>query len=163
MMICLLVTKCWGILAFQSEVAGFSGVRLVVFRVAELVFAVEAAVVKEILPRRRATRVPGADDAVEGVINVRGQLLTLVNARCALNYPPGRDDGPIVLLNVGDQTAGFAVDEVLDLLSVSSEQLAERGDLPGIDPSLVRSVGRKSGVSFVLLDIEALLGPVLFA
>lgn len=153
---------CWGILAFQGNPAAVAGVRLVVFRVAELVFAVEAAVVKEVLPRQRATRIPGAKRAVEGLINVRGKMLTLVDARRALNYPPGADDGPIILLDVGDQTAGLAVDNVLDLFSVAYEELAERDGLPGIDPALVRSVGRHGGVSFVLLDIEALLGPILF-
>jgi len=161
--VCLLAKICWGILAFQAKVAGFAGVRLVVFRVADLVFAVEAAVVKEVLPKQRATRIPGADDAVEGLINVRGRLLTLVDARRALNYPPGSGDGPIMLLDVGAQTAGLAVDDVLDLFSVAHDELAERDGLPGIDPALVRSVGRQAGVSFVLLDIEALLGPILFA
>jgi purine-binding chemotaxis protein CheW len=149
-------------LAFQGKVAGFAGVRLVAFRVADMVFAVEAPVVKEIIPSQRATRLPGADCAVEGLINVRGRLHTLVNARRALNYPPAVGDGPIMLLDIGDQTAGLAVDDVLDLFSVTHDALAQRGGLPGIDPGLVRSVGTQAGVSFVLLDIEALLGPILF-
>jgi purine-binding chemotaxis protein CheW len=127
-----------------------------------MVFAVEAAVVKEILPNHRATRLPGADVAVEGLINVRGRLLTLVNARRALNYPPGDDDGPIMVVGIGEQTAGLAVDDVLDLFSVAHDDLAEQSGLPGIDPALVRSVGRQEDVSFVLLDVEALLGPILF-
>ena len=133
-----------------------------VFRVADLVFAVEAAAVKEILPKCRATRIPGADPAVEGLINVRGRLLTLTDARRALSYPPGNGDGPIMLLDVGAQTAGLAVDDVLDLFSVAYDELVERDGLPGIDPALVRAVGRQAGVSFVLLDIEALLGPILY-
>jgi purine-binding chemotaxis protein CheW len=153
---------CWSILAFQGNVAGFAGVRLVVFRVADLVFAVESAVVKEILPKQNATRIPGADDAVEGLINVRGRMLTLVNARRALNYPASSGDGVIMLLDVGDQTAGLAVDDVLDLFSVAHDELEARDGLLGIDPALVRAVGRQAGVSFILLDIEALLGPILF-
>ena len=129
---------------------------------ADVVFAVEAAIVKEVLPMRRATRLPGADGAVEGLINVRGRLLTLVDSRRALNYPPSGNEGPIMLVDVGAQTAGFAVDDVIDLFSVAHDELAEEGDLPGIDPALVRSVGRQGDVSFVLLDIEALLGPILF-
>jgi purine-binding chemotaxis protein CheW len=127
-----------------------------------MVFAVEAAVVKEILPKHRATRLPGADDAVEGLINVRGQILTLVNARRALNYPSVETDGPMMLLEIGGQTAALAVDDVIDLFSVSRDELAGQDGLPGIDPALVRSVGMKAGVSFVILDIEALLGPILF-
>jgi purine-binding chemotaxis protein CheW len=127
-----------------------------------MVFAVEATVVKEILPIHRATRLPGAHFAVEGLINVRGRVLTLVNARRALNYPSRDNDGPIILMEVGEQTAGLAVDDVLDLFSVSHDEFDGQGSLPGIDSTLVRSVGRHAGVSFVLLDIEALLGPILF-
>ncbi len=161
--VCLIVTICWGILAFQSEVAGFTGARLVAFRVAEMVFAVEAAVVKEIIPMHRATRLPGAHCAVVGLINVRGRILSLVDARRALNYPPADDDGPIMLLEIGGHTAGLVVDDVLDLFSVSHDEFDGQGSLPGIDSALVRSVGRQAGVSFILLDIEALLGPILNA
>jgi len=134
----------------------------VVFRVADLVLAVEAATVKEILPNCPATRIPGADTAVKGLINVRGRLLILADARRALGYPPGSGEGPIILLDVGEQTAGLAVDDVLDLFSVAYDELVERDGLPGIDPALVRAVGRQANVSFILLDIEALLGPILF-
>lgn len=142
--------------------SGFAGVRLVAFRVADMVFAVEAAIVKEVLPMRRATRIPGAGAAVEGLINVRGRLLTLVNARRALNYPPSENEGPIMLVDVGAQTAGLAVDDVIDLFTIANDELADESDLPGIDPALVRSVGRQKDVTFVLLDIEELLGPILF-
>jgi chemotaxis signal transduction protein len=89
-------------------------------------------------------------------------MLVLANARRALNFPPGGEDGPIIIMEVGDQAAGLVVDDVLDLFSVAYDELAARDDLPGIDPALVRSVGRQEGVSFILLDIEALLGPILF-
>lgn len=150
-------------MAFQGRVAGFAGVRLVAFRVADLVFAVESTTVREIVPNQRATRIPGADDAVDGLINVRGRLLTLVDCRRALSYPPRTGDGPIMLVSVGAQTAGLAVDDVIDLFSVANDDLASRSGLPGIDPKLVRAVGRQADVSFVLLDIEALLGPILFS
>lgn len=137
------------------------GVRLVIFRVADLVFAVEAAKVKEILPKQKATRIPGADGSVEGLINVRGRLLTLVDARRALDYPPRDSEGKIMLLDIADRTAGFTVDDVLDLLSVDKDALSGRNNLPGLDPGLVRAVGRQEGQSFVLLDVESLLEPIL--
>ena len=153
----------WSILASSTKMADLAGVRLVVFRVANLACAVEASVVREILPAHRATRIPGADDAVEGLINVRSRLLTLIDASRALNQPHGETDGSVVLLDVGEQVVGFAVDEVLDLFSVAASDLAERGDLPGIDPRLVRAIGRQGDLSFILLDIDALLEPILTA
>jgi chemotaxis signal transduction protein len=81
----------------------------------------------------------------------------------ALPDPGTTDGGTTVLLEVGvaRRPLGFMVDEVLDLLTVPSEQLEWRESLPGLDPKLVRAVGRRGEQVFVVLDTEALLAPVL--
>jgi chemotaxis signal transduction protein len=70
-----------------------------------------------------------------------------------------------VLLEVGGtrRLAGFTVDEVMDMLAVGPGMLEERtgGGLAGIDPMLVRAVGRRGDQVFVVLDVVALLGPIL--
>ncbi|HEU5260176.1 MAG TPA: chemotaxis protein CheW [Gemmatimonadales bacterium] len=148
-------------------------VRLLLFRVGNLVCAAEAERVREILPRLETTRIPGAPPVVAGVINVRGTLVTVVEGWRALRQPEppppgpaasdGVQDGPTVLLEVGGgrKVLGFTVDEVVDLLSVSAESLDRRQALPGIDPTLVRAVGRRAGQLFVVLDTDALLTPIL--
>ncbi|NIM50165.1 MAG: hypothetical protein GTN62_07480 [Gemmatimonadales bacterium] len=138
-----------------------AGARILVFRIAELLCGAEVTAVREILPRQEATRVPGAPGAVTGIINVRGQLLPLVDGRRALGQSPAADRGSIVLLEVDGQTVGFTVDEVLDLFAVSADDLSDSGDLPGVDPGVVRAVGRRGGESFVLLDFDALLDPII--
>jgi len=150
-------------LASPNKMHDYAGVRLLLFRVADMACAADASVVQEILPAQRATRIPGAREAVEGLINVRGRLVTLINGRQALNHPPGNGDGPVILVEVGERTVGFSVDAVLDMFSVSPEDLAERADLPGVDVRLVKAVGRRADWSFVLLDTDALLGPYLAA
>ncbi len=134
-----------------------------VFRVADLACAAEASVVREILPAQRATRVPGAQDAVDGLINVRGRVITLVDGRRALNHSSGGGDGPVILVDVGEWTVGLAVDAVLDLFSVLPADLSERGDLPGVDSRIVKAVGQRANLSFVLLDVDALLRPYMTA
>lgn len=140
--------------------ADLTGVRLLVFRVADLACAAEAAAVREILTVRPATRVPGAPPSVWGVVNVRGSLVTVVDGRQALGRSAGSSGGSIVLLDVGRRTVGLVVDEVIDLIAVPAGELADRQELPGIDPAVVRAVGRRADLSFVLLDFDALLGPI---
>jgi len=55
----------------------------------------------------------------------------------------------------------LTVDEVVDLVSVGGEGLDRRA-LPGIDPTLVRAVGRRAGQLFVVLDTDALLTHSVF-
>ena len=159
----MLGQSLYTILASLSKMADLAGVRLVVFRVGDLTCAAEAATVREVLAALPATRIPGASSIVTGLINVRGRLATLVDGRRALGLAPGSGDGPIILLDVGEKTAGLAVDAVVDLVSVAADDLVEREELPGVDPRLVRAVGRRADTTFVLLDTDALLTPILAA
>jgi purine-binding chemotaxis protein CheW len=139
-------------------------VRLLVFRVGPLACAAQAESVREILPRLPTIRIPGAPKVVAGLVNVRGSLVTVVEGWRALEQQPGEvESGTTVLLEVGaDRRAlGFTVDEVLDLLAIPNDQLEQRQSLPGLDPRLVRAVGRRGGQVFVVLDTEALLAPIL--
>ena len=147
-------------------------VRLLVFRVGNLVCAAEVDAVREILPRLPTTRIPGAPSVVAGLVNVRGTLVTVVEGWRALGQPEPPVDqsagaGSTVLLEVGGggprRLAGFTVDEVMDMLAVRPGMLEERtgGGLAGVDPMLVRAVGRRGDQVFVVLDVVALLGPIL--
>ena len=140
-------------------------VRLLVFRVGTLTCAAEVDGVREILPRLQTARIPGAPPVVAGLVNVRGTLVTVVEGWRALGQPEPTahgDNGTTVLLQVGGgKLVGFTVDEVLDLLAVGGDTLERRQALPGIDPVLVRAVGRRAGQLFVVLDTDALLTPIL--
>ncbi len=157
-----------------------AAVRLLIFRVGQLVCAAEAEAVREILPRLAATRIPGAAPAVAGLVNVRGTLVTAVDGWRILGQPaPEEGAGSIILLEVGSggggggpagrptdgapgRLVGFLVDEVLDLLVVSAAALEPRQALPGVDPTVVRAVGRRAGQLFLVLNTDELLAPILF-
>lgn len=161
--------------------------RLLVFRVGTLACAAEVDQVREILPRLPTTRIPGAPPVVAGLVNVRGTLVTVVEGWRALGQDPpspptpaGSPAGPLdempgstIILEVaprdgetaaagnGRKVIGFTVDEVLDMLAGTDATLEDRKGLPGVDPTLVRAVGRRHGELFIVLDVAALLGPIL--
>lgn len=156
--------------------------RLLVFRVGALVCAAEVDLVREILPRLPTTRIPGAPPVVAGLVNVRGTLVTVVEGWRALGQAPPQagpsagaptpaDDavqGSTIILelgsdgdNGGHKLIGFTVDEVMDMLAGGDATLEDRKGLPGVDPTLVRAVGRREGEVFIVLDVAALLGPIL--
>ena len=155
--------------------------RLLVFRVGTLTCAAEVDHVREILPRLPTTRIPGAPPVVAGLVNVRGTLVTVVEGWRALapteTSQPALPDGAgsTLILEVapangvrdgnGKKLIGFTVDEVIDMVAVGDTTLEDRGGLPGVDPTLVRAVGRRNRGDdkdlFIVLDVAALLGPVL--
>ncbi|MEX2156038.1 MAG: chemotaxis protein CheW [Gemmatimonadales bacterium] len=163
--------------------------RLLVFRVGNLACAAEVDQVREILPRLPTTRIPGAPPVVAGLVNVRGTLVTVVEGWRALGQSPpsptptpalpagssqdnggGERQGSTIILDLGKvregeeghRLVGFTVDEVTDMLAAGDAQLEDRRGLAGVDPTLVRAVGRRGeGQIFVVLDVAALLGPIL--
>lgn len=142
--------------------------RLLLFRAGGQVFAVEADAVREILPSSPPTRIPGAPDAVRGLINVRGLLVTVVDTARAIGGEGaktggevGGHGGSIILVERATRPVGLAVDEVLDLVTVPAESLDTQASLPGVRPDLVRAVGSTGGQSFVQLATDVLLDPLL--
>ena len=150
--------------------------RLLVFRVGGLACAAEVDQVREILPRLPTTRIPGAPPVVAGLVNVRGTLVTVVEGWRALGQDPPTTPlpdaaaGSTIILELGTGEAetgrgrrlvGFTVDEVVDMLAAGETALEDRADLPGVDPTLVRAVGQRQGELFIVLNVAAVLGPVL--
>ena len=156
--------------------------RLLVFRVGTLACAAEVDQVREILPRLPTTRIPGAPSVVAGLVNVRGTLVTVVEGWRALGQAPPTPPPPtpghpaaeqelqgstIILQlggdgdNGGKRLIGFTVDEVVDMMAGGETVLEDRKGLPGVDPTLVRAVGRRNSELIIVLDVAALLGPIL--
>jgi chemotaxis signal transduction protein len=62
---------------------------------------------------------------------------------------------------VASRRYGLGVGQVVDFLEVPEHSVAERAELPGIDPRLVKAVGIRDGQHFILLDIDALVAPII--
>ncbi len=134
----------------------------VIFRIGALICAAPAGIVREILPRLPATRIPGVTDAVEGLVNVRGTLLTVLDGHVLLQqHRKAEDEGAIVVVDVAGRRFGLGVGQVLDFLEVPERSIAERAELPGIDPRLVKAVGLSGDQHFILLDMDALVAPII--
>ncbi len=147
---------------------GFSGTmpearaaaRTLLFRVAERVFGCDIDAVREIIPYRRATRLPGAPTYVQGLINLRGTIVTMLDlgARLDAERAPVRD-GSIILATHGTRVVGIAVDEVMDVQMIIEEAIAAgEGEAAR---GLVRGLGHLDDGVVVLVDIHALVSQVL--
>jgi purine-binding chemotaxis protein CheW len=145
--------------------ADTSLVSLVVFGVGDLLCALPVSAVSEIVPTQQAARIPGAVDGVDGLVNVRGRLLTVVDGRRMLGQESGSPsaDASILLLHVHGRPLGLLVDQVHDLIHVNRSALEDRGTLPGVDPRVVSAVGRWENLVFVVLDPDVVLAPVFVA
>ena len=158
----MLNTSVFGILVSLKDMAETPLVSLVVFGVGDLLCALPVAAVSEIVPVQHAARIPGAPDGVEGLVNVRGRLLTVMDGRRMLGQASGTTgaEPSILLLHAHGRPLGFLVDQVHDLIHVPQSALEDRGTLPGVDPQVVSGAGRWENRVFVVLDPDVVLAPV---
>jgi len=104
---------------------------LVIFELDGQTFGLSVATVVQIIEMVTITPVPQADCAVEGVINVRGTTVPVVNLRCHLGLPvvPLQLRTPIILVRLDRWTVGLIVDEVIDVLSLGHDQIVRAADV----------------------------------
>jgi len=138
-----------------------TAIRLLLFRIAGIVCAAGMDTVREIVPTAPAARIPGAPPAVQGLVNVRGMLLPVIDGGLLLTGETPSENGSTVLLDVGEFVVGLTVDAVEDLVTIDAAELTDREALAGVDPRIVRAVGRHGEEPFVLLDVDAFVGPLL--
>lgn len=142
--------------------ADSEAVRVVVFQVGDLACGIHASRAREILAPLPTTRIPGAPDVVLGLVNIRGSLLTVVDGHRLLGRAPlAGHEGALLVVDVGGRRLGLAVGTVDDLFVLPAAQLEAGEALPGVDRRLVQAVGRRDTRHFVVLDIDALLSPLL--
>lgn len=107
--------------AFDFERANDS--RSLVFRISGRAYACEVSAVREIVPLARLTRLPGAPPSILGLINVRGSIVTVVNAAAVLH--PGDAARPlrmVLVVDAGVRGVGLAVELVADVRELRVEE-----------------------------------------
>jgi purine-binding chemotaxis protein CheW len=102
--------------------------RLLLFAAGGRTYGSDIGVIREIVPFRRCTRLPGAPPYVCGLINLRGTLVTVVDlaarlAGDAAGNAASRTSGSVVLVEYGAKVVGLAVDQVRDVQAVAEEEL----------------------------------------
>lgn len=132
-----------------------------IFRLASRAYGIEVDAVREIIPFRRATRLPGAPHFVVGLINVRGTIVTVLDLGARLDRAPSaRGDGAVILVEHGARLVGAVVDEVLDVQRLpEAEMEAGVGDVT--TGGAVRALGRLGDEVIALLDIGDIISQVL--
>ncbi len=86
-------------------------------------FGVELAAVQEFCNITQLSPIPCCPPHILGAMSLRGDLLTLIDPRSALNLPPDTRGNKAVIARLGDQAVGIAVDEVHDVVYLKQEEL----------------------------------------
>jgi len=140
----------------KSEVAQNSG-QLSTFFVADLFFGVDVLRVQEVLRFQQMTHVPQAPDVIEGLINLRGQIVTAIDLRRRLRLPPrtGGQTPTNMVIRTDDGAVSLLVDEIGDVLDVDAATYERPPE--NLDPAareIIHGVYKLKDRLLLVLDTE---------
>jgi purine-binding chemotaxis protein CheW len=127
------------------------------FMLDQLYFGVEVLKVQEVIKYQELTRIPLAPPVVQGLINLRGQIVTAIELRRRLGLAE-RKEGELpmnVVVRTADGVVSLLVDEIGDVVEVAEAQFEQAPDtLAGPTRELVRGVYKLKDRLLLLLDEE---------
>ena len=132
-----------------------TGVQFCTFHLGDLFMGVDVQCVQEVIRFQEMTSVPLAHDAIRGLINLRGQIVTAIDLREQLDLPPFEDENPPmnVVIRTEDGVASLLVDEIGDVLEISDERFEVPPEtIRGAAKRLVSGVIKLEGQLMLVLD-----------
>lgn len=126
-------------------------------------YGIEILKVQEIRGWKQPTKIANAPPHINGVINLRGTIVPVIDMRIKFNLSSATYDAftVVIILNVADRVVGMVVDSVSDVITLNEEQIRPA---PGFSSSLgtdhITGLGAVDDRMLILLDIEKLMtGP----
>ena len=140
-------------------------IQLVTFRIGEEEFGVDILAVQEIIRMMQITMVPRAPEFIEGVINLRGKVIPVINMRTRFNKPALDQDSNtrIVVIELENKIVGFLVDGVSEVLRIPESTVEDPPPVvAGIGSEYIRGIGKLDNRLLILLNLDNLLGSIDF-
>jgi purine-binding chemotaxis protein CheW len=134
--------------------------QLVSFKVGNEEFGVNILQVQEINRLVQITKVPNSPDFVEGVINLRGKVIPVINLRKRFGLETqGYDKNTrIIVVELEDKVIGFLVDSVKEVLRISRNLIEPPPSvISGIDSEYITGIAKLDDRLLILLDLEKVL------
>lgn len=136
-----------------------SELQLVTFDVAGEEFAVDILAVHEINRMIELTRVPQSPPSVEGVINLRGKIIPVIDLRKRFSLAVGEltEQSRIIVVEVGPRVLGFVVDRVHEVLRIPDSIVEPAPSMTSsVDTDFIEGVAKLDDRLIILLDLARL-------
>lgn len=136
--------------------------QLVGFIIGKEYFGVDILMVQEIIRAAPITAVPNSPEFVEGVINLRGSIIPVIELRKRLNLfmqDSKLEDSWILILNIEGRVTGFIVDSVTEVLKIDENTIEPPPDIvvAGLENQYIRGVCKIDEKLLILLEFNRIL------
>ncbi|MFH1783769.1 MAG: chemotaxis protein CheW [bacterium] len=144
----------------MAEEKRINDLQLVVFRLSDEEYAIPIIQVHEIIKPTDVTRIPGMPEFVEGVINLRGKVIPIIDIRkrFRLGIKKQTEDTRVVVVDVDIQVVGLIVDSVTEVLRIPSESIDPvPATISRISSEYLSGIGKLRGRLLIILDVGRML------
>ena len=134
--------------------------QLVSFNIGVEEFGVDILKVQEINKMIHITKVPNSPDFIEGVINLRGRVIPVIDlrTRMGMDRAESNKDTRIIIVEVSDRTVGFIVDAVNEVLRIPANITEPPPQMvTSVNAEYITGVGKLEDRLLLLLDLEKVL------
>ena len=132
----------------------------VTFRLADETYGINVMQIQDVLSYTEIAPVPGAPDYVLGIINLRGNVVTVIDTRARFGLPSAdvTDHSRIVVLEIAGQVIGILVDSVAEVVYIKNSEMESAPNV-GNDESarFIQGVCNKNGELIILVEFEKML------
>ncbi len=136
--------------------------QFVEFKLGDEDYGIDILQVKTIERMMPITRVPKAPQFVEGVINLRGEIVPVIDLKKRFDLPLSEttDSTRIIIVSIDDITVGMIVDSATEVIQLSQDDIEPAPPITGsIDANYLDGVGKIDGRLLILLNVAKLLKP----
>ena len=137
--------------------------RWVTFRLENELYGIDVLQVQEVLRYTEIVPVPGAPEYVIGIINLRGNVVTVIDTRTcfALAVHEPDDATRIVIIESGKQVAGLLVDSVAEVVNLRNSQVETAPEVGTTESAkYIQGIANHNKEILILVDVNKLLSPV---
>lgn len=134
--------------------------QLVSFNLGKEEFAVDILKIQEINRMVEITKVPKSPEFVEGVINLRGKVIPIIDLRKRFNLPGSENTKQtrIVVVDIDNKVVGLVVDAVSEVLRLPANTVEPPPPIvAGIDSEYISGVGKLEDRLLILLELDKVL------
>lgn len=130
------------------------------FRLGEEIYGVNVMQIREVLRYTEITPVPGAPYFVLGIINLRGNVVTVIDTRTRFGLPQAEVDNNtrIVIVEVDKQVIGMQVDSVAEVTYLKESEIEKAPSVGNEETSkFITGVCNKNGELLILIELERMI------
>jgi purine-binding chemotaxis protein CheW len=133
--------------------------QLVTFRLANEEYGLPITKVQEINRLVPVTKLPKTPPFMEGIINLRGRIIPVIDLRKRFDMPvtDHDEDTRIIIVEISGQIVGVTVDAVTEVVRLSTANIEPPPSTVAVDSQYIDGVGKLNGRLIILLNIDQVL------